>query len=464
VAGVLVLVAFAIAFVLLNRGREPDADALLRDGADRSNRFPLPSPAATVGATAPSTSAGEPEAQPEDEDAGAATHRFVVAVSPLVLSTNDERAAFAFRSVHSGFLGSLRSIQNLGVIELDSSADAEPLPDEIDFHVETLAVSIEGEPGSAFHVSWSATRGGSGNWRAPIPVPVPPDPAALARDAVTALRRYPFPPERTRPAELGSLAIDTTLPMEERLDAIEELRGIPERFEFIGRDEQRIVSVAAADIVLNAADPEIRGRVWRAMADAEDPYLIGFMVDSLLNDRSDFVRVEATRSLSKSFRENARVAAALEYAYVNDLSPQVRVNARWGSVDEAGRKEYIATTLLNRDLTDAERIELINARVNELRRYVDRPEAQALVDIARRARPSSEEAPAEGSGQVRAADVVPLLLEMLTEDPREEIRVAAASALLRHRDEDGVREVLRRVQNDDPSEAVRRQFRFVFLQ
>src|SRR5262249_50523480 len=101
---------------------------------------------------------------------------------------------------------------------------------------------------------------------------------------------------------------------------------------------------------------------------------------------------------------------------------------------------------------------LVTQGVSGFRRYIDRRSVQALVDIASRALPSTQEpAPAENAGRVSAAQVVPLLLDVLTGDASAENRAAAVSALIRHRGEPGVRDALERAGRDDPSPQVRNQ-------
>ena len=129
-------------------------------------------------------------------------------------------------------------------------------------------------------------------------------------------------PEVSRPVELEAVALDANRSGEERFDALAELKTIPQRFAFVGRDERRVVSVAAADIVANSLDPEVRGRTWAAMRRVDDPYLVEPLADSALRDDSEFVRLEAVKTLGSSFGRDAKAIAALEYALVHDLSPK----------------------------------------------------------------------------------------------------------------------------------------------
>jgi HEAT repeat protein len=195
----------------------------------------------------------------------------------------------------------------------------------------------------------------------------------------------------------------------------------------------------------------------------DDPYLIEPLADSVLHDDSDFVRLEAVRTLGISFGRDAKAVSALEYALVHDLSPQVRANARWESLDENERRAYVAGTLLRDDLSDVERLELLRAGVSGFRGYVDPRAAQALVAISSRARPSTQEStPEESQGRVSAIEIVPLMMELLTDSPSEEIRSGMATALMRHRGEAGVQLALQQAARDDPSAKVREQITFLF--
>jgi hypothetical protein len=389
--------------------------------------------------------------------------RFKVAVSPLVLETTDPAATFAFQSLYTAFLDELRSVPNLDLVERDEAA-RDSAPATIDFEMRAGTRSqVNPRPDSLFHVYWTATRGGAGQWSASIATSVPWTAVAVARDATQALSRFPFPPEVSRPVELEAVVLDANRSVEERFAALAELQTIPRRFAFVGRDERRVVAVAAADIVANSADPEVRGRAWEAMRKVDDAYLVEPLVDSVLHDDSDFVRLEAVKTLGSSFGRDPKAVAALEWALVHDLSPQVRANAHWESLDDAGRRAYVAGTLLRADLSDADRLELLSAGVSGFRGYVDPRAAQALVDISSRARPSAQQpAPEDGPGRVSAADVVPLMVELLIESPSDEIRSAMASALVPHRNEAGVQLALQQAARDDPSAQVREHIAFLF--
>jgi HEAT repeat protein len=451
---VLALVAGLLATVLLwtwNGGESRGPIEPLSVDAPESSapRAAQPRDAAPGSASTPSTSDA---AQPRP----AAKSRFTVAIAPRVLETTDRSIALAFQSIYTALLDELRSVPNLDLVE-GASSDRGAAPDF------ELRAYVESRDGPRFHVSWLATRGGVGQWSASIASSVPWTAVAVAREATQAFRLFPFPPERSRPVELEAVALDANRSAEERLAALAELKTIPQRFAFVGRDERRVVAVAAADIVANSVDPEVRGRTWTAMRKVDDPYLIEPLTDSVLHDDAEFVRLEAVRTLGSSFGRDAKAIAALEYALVHDLSAQVRANARWESLDEDERRAYVAGTLLRNDLSDPERLELLTAGVSGFRGYIDPRAAQALIAISSRARPSNEESkPEDSPGRVDATEIVPLLVELLTDSSNDAIRSAVASALMRHRGEAGVQVALQQAARQDPSPQVRAQIAFLF--
>jgi hypothetical protein len=406
----------------------------------------------------------DPTAQPE--------LTFTVAVSPLELETDDQKAEIAFTYIYDKLLFELSLDPRLVLIEL-VEADQADEPQESDFlltfkartSVETipteseeamLTVLDEPMPVWSFTVNWFATRGGNGSWVASEVAPQPREIDGIPQEAVAALRRYPFPPDATRTSVLESLVLDTLSPFDERLEALDELKLIPKRYAFVGRDEQRLVATAAANIVINSYEPEIRGRVWKAMSDLEDPYLIGPLFDSLLTDASDYVRLEAIKLLAANFSDDSRAMAALEYAVLNDLSPQVRAYALWEALDEEGRWEYVASTLQNEALSNTERLELVAADVRDLNNYIDDDSVGALVRFAG-AGPASpaQLASAADPGPPDPAFVIPALLQVLNEHANAQIRSTVASALVPHLGDAAVYAAMTRAARSDPSFSVR---------
>jgi len=416
----------------------PDAAGLVPDaGGDGSEGPPA---AATAGIEA------------IDPDAEGAVRKFTVAVAPPEFDEDERLGAIAYPAFHTYLLEELRTIRHLEIVELPEPR-ADLTPEEADFYLETGGERHPGppQPTWTFQVRWTGTREGTATWGKAHDSTQAELLKVTAREAVASLRQYPFPPTDARAVELQSMALDSELPELLRFDALVELHDIPKRFELVGRDERRATAVAGAAIVLNSQDPEIRGRAWQAMEGVEDSYLIAPLVDSLLLDPSDFVRVEATKLLARDYSEDPRAQSALQHALVSDLSPRVRSHARWESLDPGRRRELLVATLGNPDLPDRERLELIAADVTDIRNFMDRRAVSSLIEIAIRATPSSEAATRSArSGTVAATDVVPILLELLKDRTIDTgVRTSIASGLSRHLAEPGVRETFEDVVNSD---------------
>ncbi|HUO67197.1 MAG TPA: hypothetical protein VMV37_06660, partial [Gammaproteobacteria bacterium] len=276
------------------RGADPGSPSL--DDAD----------APVLGAPAPVEESAALDGEPPAADVAepregrrqpAVRSRFRVAVWPLALATTDRAAALSFRSIYAALLDELRSVPNLDLVVPESAA-AKLAPEAVDFELRITGES-RGGPGTGplFRVRWAATRGGNGRWDASTDSASAWTAETVAHAAAESLRLFPFPPDVTRPVVLEGIALDPNRANDERFAALDELKTIPQRFAFVGRDGRRVVSVAAVDIVTNSMDPEIRGRVWLAMRKVDDSYLVDPLVDSLLHDDSDYVRLEAVKTL-----------------------------------------------------------------------------------------------------------------------------------------------------------------------
>lgn len=461
--GLLAAAALILAIAVVNRDTAAGFGGLvdLLAGANRAptsrERAASESASGTAPLVLPESSRTDGEAA-GTAAAGAKSARFGVSVAPLALEAGDARAEVAFDLLYETFVAELGAIPNLRLVDVESTG-AGANPDEVDFTLALTAASRTGSPPSwSLGVDWIATRDGRGTWSTSGSEPLPADVKEVARKAADALRDYPFPPAETRALELEGLLLDANLADETRYKALDELRRLPERFAFVGRDEQRMVSVAATEIVVNVDDPEVRARVWQAMENVEDTYLVGPLVDSLMNDPSERVRIQAVRLLAKNFADDPRARSTLDYVLASDISPAVKTHARWESLDLPGRREYLAATLLNPALPDAERIELLAADVAGIRRYLERPAFDALVEIANRAQPAAQVPGRDPDrGRLDLAYVVGPLVEFLEESTLEEMRFQAAMALLRHVDEPGVRDALERAARADRSYGLRRQ-------
>ena len=388
-----------------------------------------------------------PEAIATGSDPVAPPFTFRVAILPLSIVTDQADAVRAFRAVFALFLAELRAIPNLELWEL-RVADETLTVDDADFVLEVATDSRSfGEPLWTFRVSWRALRGGNGSFEASESALEPEAFEAIAGIAADTLRRFPFPPQETRTIELVSNALDTTRTREERFDALDELQDIPRRFEYVGREEERIVATAAVEIVANSPDAEIRGRAWKAMADAriDDPYLTGPLVDSVLNDSSEFVRTEAVKLLARNFRDDPRASAALDYVLSRDSSADVKTHASWELLDEPARIELVKNTVFNSSLSDIERLRYLLADVSGIRRYVDQVgEAEPWRLPGSSRSPSSASENDDLPGEIAADPVTALSLEILAEEETTMMDRLAISMLLGRLDQPGVLEALER--------------------
>jgi hypothetical protein len=163
--------------------------------------------------------------------------------------------------------------------------------------------------------------------------------------------------------------------------------------------------------------------------------------------------------LAREYSDDPRAQSTLQHALTNDLSPRVRSHARWESLDSRERREYLAATLENPSLSDAERLQLITSDVDDYRDFINRQAMSSLIGIATRARPSSEAAASIADpGTVDAAQVVPLLLEFLKDRTVDEsVRTSIAAGLSRHLAEPGVRETFEQLSREFMSYSLRRE-------
>ena len=457
------ITALVMSAFLLNRGSIPfglfDRDA----GAEADSPAAALPTAAGGGASERPQATTSAVAEAADSPGEGDVRKFRVAVAPPAFDEDERRGAMAFPAFHTYLLEELKSIPQIEIVELPA-ATQDLTPEDADFYLETGGEQYPSQPPTwTIQVRWTATREGTATWSKIHESLDAELLEATAREAAASLRRYPFPPAESRAVELQSVALDSERERLERFDALLELHDMPKRFEFVGRDERRMVAAAGAAIVLNSSDPEIRARTWQAMEGVEDPYLIGPLVDSLLLDPSDLVRVEATKLLAREYSDDSRAQATLQNALLNDLSPRVRSHARWESLDSGGRRQFLAATLGNPDLPDPERLGLITADVNDIHDFIDRQAVTSLIAIAIRARPSSEAAAgAAEPGTVDASQVVPILLELLRDGTvNESVRASIASGLSRHLAEPGVRETFEELARQNMSFTLRREVQAV---
>jgi len=404
--------------------------------------------------------AATPEQSEGDRDEYLTEFRYLIAIPPPELPEDNQRVAGAYEATYSAFLDTLRALPGLALLELESAdQDIDAVP--VDFQLEvTGAIDPSVDPDWSFTVHWTATRNGEG-WVTETQLQSNLRPIEeLGIDAARQLQRFPFPPGDTWLPELVARVLDDALSDEERIAAIDELQDIPRRFEFIGIDAGHTAAVAAVEIVANAADADIRSRAWRAMIDAgvDDPYLIGPLVDSLLQDPDETMRSHAAKLLVRKFADDQRVLAALDYAISNDASPRVTALAKWEFLDETGRRAYVQSTLLNDDLAVTERFDILVADLADLHAYLD-PQT-ALFALSRAADNIDQQRNAATRLDRESIDyqrMVPMLIGVLGENENVQLRITAALMLSRYADDPIVRAALERAAANDRSSNLRYQ-------
>jgi hypothetical protein len=161
-------------------------------------------------------------------------------------------------------------------------------------------------------------------------------------------------------------------------------------------------------------------------------------------------------SLQHLLNEDQRVLAALDYTTDNDTSPKVRTLARWEFLDEPGRREYVRSTLLNDGLSPTDRFELLVADLADLHYYIDLQTAlTALSHAANAVDARGESASRAERESVDYQQMVPMLIEALEDDDNQQVRVTAASMLIRYADDPAVRGALENAASSDQSPMLR---------
>jgi HEAT repeat protein len=413
--------------------------------------------------------------------AAAGDPRFTIAIAPITVITTDASATPTLESLYPALLAELRTIANIDIVELDmpiAGLDvvrplAEPrlredltefLGDDADLYFEPTAQYGAGGAGSwSFSIRYTYVRGGGGRGTLGRPArgDGPPDIPLLARQVVDQFRQVVFPPDLNALTDLRLRVLDAGISEEERVDAFERVSraALTARSAYGGdlpADFERELDDVVASLLNQSADAEVRYRVLSRMVRADAPELIPAVVDALLYDDTDFVRLEAVHVLAREFGEDPSVQAALRFAAENDSMAEVRTHAEWAVLDDTRRRALLAETLGNRDLSDRERLALVIEDVSDFESYLDAPLISSMIEIASRTS-DSDFTPvlAHTLSEADPGVVVPALLDRLRFDPDEAVRAAAATALTAHVEFEGVREALQLAASSDPSPQVR---------
>jgi len=249
----------------------------------------------------------------------------------------------------------------------------------------------------------------------------------------------------------------------ERLKALSDLALIAGRS---GRDGRTGAVVAAViEIAARASSGPERARVWQVMAGADDPRLVGPLVDTLLYDTAESVRFEAA-ALLETFASDPTAQAALTQAGSFDTAPAVRERATWSALSAQGRRDYVSAALVDASLSDADRVAPLTYGADapgspsgprpEPGLLADGAAATALVGIIARSNDVRFKAPLLlHLGAIDQPDVVAFLIDKVSSDPAEVIRSIAVEALRGRVADPNVRAVLESARASDASSEVR---------
>jgi hypothetical protein len=285
-------------------------------------------------------------------------------------------------------------------------------------------------------------------------------------DSVIALLRETlFPPDAALLSEVEAELLDGSRPERDRLLVLERLAGI------LSRSEDRQLSDAAINglitLASTASDPDVRSNVWGALSAETDQRLLQPLADALLYDPSEQVRFVAVVALEAYASDFAR--SVLAAAGRNDESAAVRENASWAALDDAGRRERVASALLNGQLSVEERLAPLEQAIlpgpggngmADLETVVDASVATAIGELLgaideprRRVNLLNQLAP------FRIPALTPVLIARLHDDADENVRITAVHGLQPYLDEPGARQALETAAANDSSETVRWQAR-----
>lgn len=314
---------------------------------------------------------------------------------------------------------------------------------------------------------------------------VPSDPPCLdvpsvATAMVKALTQGFFPPSPAMTAPLLAQFRDASGDITLRLEALEELYKLQERMG--DTSLLRDPAVVQAAIALAATgDAALRARLWRTLKGAGNVELVQPLLASLVEESED-VRLAALETLSADFISDPRVRTALEATLVGDQRPLVRAVAMRGLSGETAWRQYVTSSLKDRDLPAEQRVEALvyllyppgptRTSSSSPSDYFQKME-ELLDDDAVRA---LAEAIPESNGLGRGANnllgnfgsrfrdhpaIPEMMLRVLQGDPKPLMRAVAADHLGRlHLGEPRVRQALVRARDSDPEARVRESARF----
>jgi HEAT repeat protein len=163
--------------------------------------------------------------------------------------------------------------------------------------------------------------------------------------------------------------------------------------------------------------------------------------------------------------DNDMARSMLAAAGRSDDSAEVRRNARWASLSEAGRRELLASSLLNSQLSAEDRLAQLEqailpppggSGIVDPQTVIDAEVAAAIGElIAGIAEPRRRSALLLGLERYSIPELAPALMARLSDDAEMGVRMSAVRSLRWYRDEPGVREALAAAAANDSSITVR---------
>jgi len=285
--------------------------------------------------------------------------------------------------------------------------------------------------------------------------------AEIVAREIEQLRGTLFPLDPSLIAELDSRARNRASSANERYRALMELDQIAKW----GDDANlgRILVDGAMALAAETQDPELQVSIWRMLRGTSDERLIQPLSDAMLYHTDERVRLEAATTLEE-YADNSVARAMLEVAGLSDTAASVRTYARWAALDDASRRQHVISTLLNEQLTDDERLAVLESEAYTtgsgrdigLDAAIDGSVTAALTGLIQRIDAVNGRRTLLGRlGALDAPSLAPVVVERLAYDADEIVRSTAAAVLGRYVEEPGVRAALERAAASDSSGGVR---------
>lgn len=283
---------------------------------------------------------------------------------------------------------------------------------------------------------------------------------------IEPLRQRLFPPDAERLEATRMRVMDPALSAPERLQAFDELKRSDNQWNN-GAVQDRVL-YSMIDMAATTIDITMRVFILQSLQDVASPILVAPLSNTLLNDPNEVVRLQSARALA-GLADDPTARAALALAADIDPSAEIRMNARWASLDDAGRRGYVLGTLLDARLTDSERLapllfqpDWTGGGMVDITPGIDADVTRQLTALLRR----TDSIDVRASVLTRlypmvSTGLVPLYLDRLRDDPSEQVRNAAAFGLRSQLDEPGVRFALEQAAAGDPSADIRSAAAFV---